>query len=684
MLRTTALFAFFAGSQILGQEHALRFDGVDDFVRLTDAAEVNHLPAYTIEVWVRVQAGHGYGVVYAESTFCGPSMHITVHADGSVRFSRKTDVFGPFMWVSSAAGSLPLDTWTHVSAKCDLSIGSSLYLNGQLVAHNNDRRTYTTAGHIDKTSIGSSWAGCNGGHGYTEFFRGDVADLRLWASARTTQEIQANMGPGSVTGAEPGLRAFWPLDEVGQQTIRDATSMRMAYLGLATTADLNDPVWVSMGSIQGMIWRLIPSGVAALPARHDHAAAWDHGRNRLVVFGGIGAQTLGDTWEWDGSRWQPRLTAVFPSARQGHCAAYDSDRQRVVIYGGRSAAGQVLGDTWEWSGSTWTQVFSVTSPGPREHYSMTYDPIRQCTVLFGGSDSGNRQGSTWTWNGTDWLLRSATGPSARFGHAATFDSRRERVVLFGGYDGSNQNDTWEWDGASWTVVQHATRPPARGYHRIEYDPMRRQAVLFGGTDANIHRNDTWILDDSGWRATSSVFAPSARCHHTLTYDPVGQQMLVFGGIDSTSRSDLWRSAYIASQFAFGTGCGQPALTLGPGASPPVVGQVFTAPLTNLPAGTPIAWMSLGLRADMMGPFVLPMPLDGFGMPGCLVYHDISLALMLACTTTGPGTAQFSMPVPNVLSLGGLRTYAQAWVAEPTVNAGGVVTSNALLVVFGTP
>jgi len=95
-------------------------------------------------------------------------------------------------------------------------------------------------------------------------------------------------------------------------------------------------------------------------------------------------------------------------------------------------------------------------------------------------------------------------------------------------------------------------------------------------------------------------------------------------------------------------------------------------------------MSLGLRDDRVGPFLLPLPLDGFGMPGCQAYHDVSITLMLGCTTTGPGTAQFSMQVPNVLSIGGLRTIAQAWVAEPTANAAGLVTSNALRVVFGTP
>ncbi|MBK8098069.1 MAG: hypothetical protein IPK26_13240 [Planctomycetes bacterium] len=198
-----------------------------------------------------------------------------------------------------------------------------------------------------------------------------------------------------------------------------------------------------------------------------------------------------------------------------------------------------------------------------------------------------------------------------------------------------------------------------------------------------NRDDTWILGGAGWQVASPLSAPSARRHHTLTYDPIAQRVLLFGGFDTTYRGDLWRSSYAAAQVAFGTGCGGPALTLGPGLTPPVVGQMFTAPVTNVPSGTPVVWMSLGLRDDLVGPFMLPLPLDGFGLPGCWAYHDVAIGLMLPCASTGTSTAQFSMLVPSVASIAGTRVIAQAWVTEPAANAAGILTSNALRVVLGT-
>lgn len=78
----------------------------------------------------------------------------------------------------------------------------------------------------------------------------------------------------------------------------------------------------------------------------------------LLLFGGAlgdGANGLsGESWEWSGSLWTRRQD-IGPAPRRGHAMAFDEGRSRPVLFGGlgatdgsRTAApGDALGDTWE-------------------------------------------------------------------------------------------------------------------------------------------------------------------------------------------------------------------------------------------------------------------------------------------------------------------------------------------------
>ena len=59
------------------------------------------------------------------------------------------------------------------------------------------------------------------------------------------------------------------------------------------------------------------------------------------------------TWQWDGAHWVARQD-MGPAARWGHALAFDEGRARIVLFGGLAvapdaagAAAGVLGDTWE-------------------------------------------------------------------------------------------------------------------------------------------------------------------------------------------------------------------------------------------------------------------------------------------------------------------------------------------------
>jgi hypothetical protein len=280
--------------------------------------------------------------------------------------------------------------------------------------------------------------------------------------------------------------------------------------GVGAGGDLGD-LWER----NGFVWRQAMKAVIP-SARRNVRAVYDSARDRIVLFGGVSGSTpLGDTWEWDGKYWSPSSPAASPSARLTHALAYDAHRHVVVLFGGTtSISGAVnLNDTWEWDGTAWTQRATAVQPSPRVSV-MAFDSARNVTVLFGGWD-GAPNGETWEWDGTTWLLRVPTDPEGdgnpppTQGPALSYDSARGVTVLFGGSavlaGGGGKvetNQTWEWNGTSW---RHAipTDPegdgdPAPRWTELAYHSGRGRVVMFGGMSNGVPQGDTWEWNGVSW------------------------------------------------------------------------------------------------------------------------------------------------------------------------------------------
>ena len=71
-----------------------------------------------------------------------------------------------------------------------------------------------------------------------EGFNGIIHELRLWNTARSMSEISGAMNH-RLTGAEPGLVGYWPLNDGSGSTVKNA-------VGVGNTgALLNNPQWVT-------------------------------------------------------------------------------------------------------------------------------------------------------------------------------------------------------------------------------------------------------------------------------------------------------------------------------------------------------------------------------------------------------------------------------------------------------
>lgn len=285
-------------------------------------------------------------------------------------------------------------------------------------------------------------------------------------------------------------------------------------------------------SAQMTAWRKLNPALAP-PGRYTHGLAYDSQHSLTVLFGGdsTGAARLNDTWTFDGVTWAPVTPPQSPPGRANidQTLVYDSARQRVVLFGGLGA-GSYLNDTWEFDGANWSPVTGGGQPPARDSHAMAFDSGQGQTVLFGGY-AGAPLDDTWTYDGVWHPANPAQSPPARFHHALAYASDRGVSVLFGGLGSGNTRlgDTWEYDGTTWRLINPPQSPPARDNHSLVYDSLRQVVVLFGGEGEGGRLNDTWEYDGTTWRPAAVAAAPSARTEMGLIYDSARGRVIQFGG-----------------------------------------------------------------------------------------------------------------------------------------------------------
>ncbi len=279
------------------------------------------------------------------------------------------------------------------------------------------------------------------------------------------------------------------------------------------------------------------------PARWDGAQAYDAAHRQVVMFGGLGAGTLNDTWLWNGTNWTQASPATIPDGRANQAMAYDAATGQVVMFGGIDSSNTRLGDTWLWNGTNWTEASPANSPPARDGAAMVYDAALGEIVLFGGLNTGGTvQADTWLWNGTNWSQAiPANSPTGRFNHAMAYDAAHGQVILFGGFNGIYLNDTWVWNGTNWLQEAPAASPGARYGAGMDYDAALGQVVMFGGYDGSGYYDETWTWNGNDWIQQSPALSPSASyATNVVTYDAAQGGLVMFGGYSGdTSFSDTW-------------------------------------------------------------------------------------------------------------------------------------------------
>ena len=111
-------------------------------------------------------------------------------------------------WVNTGY-ALAEGEWTHVAVVYDRGLVQT-YANGQLV------HTYDGAGNIGDADLAHNelWIGGRQAFPTLQNWEGRIDEVRIWTTARTAEDIQANFGR-VLGGTEQGLAGYWRFEEAG-------------------------------------------------------------------------------------------------------------------------------------------------------------------------------------------------------------------------------------------------------------------------------------------------------------------------------------------------------------------------------------------------------------------------------------------------------------------------------------
>lgn len=194
-------------------QYVLNFDGTDDYMSVPDSPSLQTL-SYTVEVWIKPKGKPNEewkGIIGKP----GRNYHIWIHNAGYVhhRFhaGQSTNAGAP----NTPNGSLKWDQWNHLAITNDGTTAKT-YINGDLQAEG------PTGGAlvVHKTPL---YVARSLDEAVGRYFKGQMADIRVWNQVRSPEEIKNCIGQ-RLKGNEPGLAAYWPLNEGTGTTVIDKTS----------------------------------------------------------------------------------------------------------------------------------------------------------------------------------------------------------------------------------------------------------------------------------------------------------------------------------------------------------------------------------------------------------------------------------------------------------------------------
>ncbi|MFM6482207.1 MAG: LamG domain-containing protein, partial [Microcystis panniformis] len=186
---------------------------MNDYVNAGTNSSLEVTNTLTLEAWInpqkQIQADGGI-IVNREGEY-----EVAVWSDGTIRWAFANSNPG-WNWINTGY-TISTNQWTHIAVSYDKGLIKT-YANGSLV------HTYDGTGTIgdvfasqDELRIGYRQAA------NSQYFKGQIDEVRVWNLTRTQAEIQANLSQ-KLSGNESGLVSYWNFEESTGNTVNDLTA----------------------------------------------------------------------------------------------------------------------------------------------------------------------------------------------------------------------------------------------------------------------------------------------------------------------------------------------------------------------------------------------------------------------------------------------------------------------------
>ncbi|MBP6715457.1 MAG: hypothetical protein KA205_01230 [Acidobacteria bacterium] len=254
-----------------------------------------------------------------------------------------------------------------------------------------------------------------------------LSDTWTWTGTAWVQAFPAH-SPGTVSRSGAAM------------AYDDARGRVVLFGGRINSAQYDNATWVWDGSD----WTELQPAHRP-PSRSNARMAYHAASGKVVLFGGwTDSGALNDTWEWNGSDWTEQVVPLAPPARNDHAMTYDAARREIVMFGGYTLTGPPVwfADTWVWNGSSWQQRITDVSPSPRQAAALAYDPVLGQSILVGGTGGTvvnvtafnyRYSQETWAWNGAAWQqIFPEVSPFVSYGYGVWFDESHGTLMALVG------------------------------------------------------------------------------------------------------------------------------------------------------------------------------------------------------------------------------------------------------------
>ncbi|HUW20936.1 MAG TPA: LamG domain-containing protein [Sedimentisphaerales bacterium] len=202
---------------------ALRFDGIDDYVRVNDDPSLDGMNALALTAWLKtVGSGIDTGVIHKYLHFDGDnwndSFFLSLKNDGKITFSYS---LGNTQVVKTSSTVVDDDCWHQIVGIYTGSKGS-IYIDGNQAPLSRDDPD--PGGPINDSNQ-DLLIGCANAAGTLQyFFDGEIDDVRVYNRALSAEEVRQLYG-----GEPPGITATYYVDGVNGSDSNDGSTLETAF-----------------------------------------------------------------------------------------------------------------------------------------------------------------------------------------------------------------------------------------------------------------------------------------------------------------------------------------------------------------------------------------------------------------------------------------------------------------------